>query len=306
MSDEAAYLRIGELARRTGTSPELLRAWERRYGLLQPVRTSGGFRLYSEADERRVVGMKEQLAEGLSAAEAARHLLADDRPAELPPDGAEGAVAELLEALERYDEPDAQTLIDRLFAVFDEASVVTDVLFPVLREIGDRWRAGRLTVAQEHFASEVLRGRLLGLARGWDRGLGPRALLACPPGEQHDLGLLAFGLLLRREGWRIVFLGADTPFEAIAGAVEESHPAVVVLSAVDPDRFRDGADSVAGIAASTSVRLGGSGTSAALGGPLDDLRLPADPVEAAAELTAAAARRPPAASGVRPSSSTRR
>ena len=85
-----------------------------------------------------------------------------------------------------------------------------------------RWERGEASIAQEHFASSVLRGRLLGLARGWGLGFGPVALLACLPGEQHDLGLIAFGLALRARGWRIVYLGSDTPIETIE---ETSRPA---------------------------------------------------------------------------------
>lgn len=79
----------------------------------------------------------------------------------------------------------------------------------------------------------MLRGRLRGLARGWGTGFGPLALLACAPGEQHDLGLLAFGLALRGRGWRIVYLGPDTPFESIAVATRTSEPQRVVVRAVD-------------------------------------------------------------------------
>ena len=74
---------------------------------------------------------------------------------------------------------------------------------------------GDATVAQEHFASNLIRGRLLGIGRGWDSGEGPRAVLACAPGEQHDLGLIAFGLTLNRRGWRITYLGPDTPVDSL-------------------------------------------------------------------------------------------
>jgi MerR family transcriptional regulator, light-induced transcriptional regulator len=96
---------------------------------------------------------------------------------------------------------------------------ISRVLLPLLRELGDGWQAGQVSVAQEHFATAIIRGRLAGLARGWGQRSGPRALLACPPDERHDLGLLMFGLLLARRGWSISFLGADTPIAAIASAV---------------------------------------------------------------------------------------
>lgn len=105
-----------------------------------------------------------------------------------------------------------------------------DVVFPYLRELGERWLRGETSIAQEHFASALLRGRLLGLARSWGAGDRPRALLACPPGEQHDLGLIGFGLALHDHGWRITFLGTDTPLATIAATAGRMHPVLVVLS----------------------------------------------------------------------------
>jgi MerR family transcriptional regulator, light-induced transcriptional regulator len=280
-------LRIGELARRTGTNPELLRAWERRYGLLRPARTPGGFRLYSSDDERRIERMKRELAGGLSAAQAAQLALAGgEEPAETAVgEGDAAARAALLEALGRYDEPEVQALLDRLFASFGIATIIADVVFPLLRDIGTGWRDGTVSVAQEHFASALLRGRLLGFARDWDRGNGPRALLACPAGERHDLGLIGFGLLLRREGWRILFLGADTPLDTAAAAARDAGPAAAVLSAVDRRRFRDAAAGIALLARETPVTLGGPAAREAVAAAVGAVALPADPVEAAALLT---------------------
>ena len=81
-----------------------------------------------------------------------------------------------------------------------------------------------MSVAEEHFATNVVRGRLLGLARNWSSGGGPVAVLACPPGELHDLGLICFGLLLRERGWRIAYLGPDTPIETVADIASPSAP----------------------------------------------------------------------------------
>ena len=107
---------------------------------------------------------------------------------------------ELADALDRYDEPRA--ILDRLLAVATVDTLLSEVVLPYLRELGERWARGEASVAQEHFASSIVRGRLLGLARGWGLGLGPTAVLACLPAEQHDLGLIAFGLALRSRGWR--------------------------------------------------------------------------------------------------------
>src|ERR671910_806014 len=263
----ASHLRIGELSRRAGVSPELLRAWERRYDLLRPTRSPGGLRLYSLEDLERVRLMSRHIASGLAAREAA----ALAARASLGPEGDEAiagaggapgaaldagaARARLGRAIDHFDEPAAQAVIDELLAVATVDAFLSEVVVPFLHDVGDRWERGELSVAQEHFASNLLRGRLLGLARGWGRGAGPRALLACPPGERHDLGLIAFGLALRARGWRIDFLGSDTPVESIGEAARRTAPAVVVLCAVRPEPLEQGA----ALAARYRVAIAGAG-----------------------------------------------
>jgi DNA-binding transcriptional MerR regulator len=281
------HLRIGELSRRVGVSPELLRAWERRYELLQPTRSSGGFRLYSDADELRVRRMQGHLQQGMSAAEAAQAALAGSTSPEDASTTSLGESAkELQDALERYDEQAANAVLDRTLSTFGTETVLAEIVNTVLHALGERWAAGELTVAHEHFASNLLRGRLLGIARGWGRGSGPLALLACPPGEWHDLPLVLFGIALRAAGWRIVLLGADTPISTIERVVEDISPAVVVLAATMPESLEAVEHEVAGLAARLPVAVGGRGTSAALADRTGALLLPADQEEAATTLAA--------------------
>ncbi len=219
--DGSPVLRIGELSRRAGVSDHVLRAWESRYGLLQPVRSAGGFRLYSEADALRVRRMQAHLARGLSAAEAAQAVLGEDSGAGADPGRAAGPhrappaagelSGDLRQALDAFDEPAAQAVLDRLVSDLSLTAVLRDVVLPYLAELGERWERGTASVAQEHFATNVIRGRLAGLARGWGNGHGPRAVLACPPGELHDLALMVFGIVLHRSGWRIDYLGMRHP-----------------------------------------------------------------------------------------------
>ena len=284
MADDA-HLRIGELSRRSGVSPELLRAWERRYGLLRPQRSAGGVRLYSTGDLERVRAMQRHMTRGVAAREAAA--LAGRMTAEAGP-RRDGVAAfdpdqvrkELGDALEAFDEPRAQRVFDQLLSIATVDALLFDALMPYLRNLGDRWERGELSVAQEHFASNVLRGRLLGLARGWGRGAGPRALLACPQGERHDLGLIAFGLALRERGWRIDYLGPDTPVESIEEAARRTDPSVVVLSAVRPEPL----EQIAALAVRYRVAIAGAG--AANAGVQGVERLTDDPVTEAERLTA--------------------
>lgn len=281
-------LRIGELSRRSGVSPELLRAWERRYGLLSPTRSPGGLRLYSEDDVARVQAMQRHLAAGLAAAQAAALSIRPDEP----PDSADrqpaAARAALAAALADYDEGRAQELFDGLVAAFSIDSVLEDVVVPLLHELGERWESGETSIAQEHFATALLRGRLLGLARGWGRGVGPRAVLACAPGEQHDLGLLAFGLALRARGWRIVYLGADAPLPTVREAAEACDARFVVISAVDGRELGRHAAALRSLARECPVCLGGAGAAEAPV-PSGVIVLAGGPVEEADRLTQLAA-----------------
>src|SRR3954449_6925059 len=280
-----ATLRIGELARRSGVSADLLRAWERRYALLEPSRSPGGYRLYSADDEARVRSMRAYLAQGLSAAEAAR--LARDAPAAAPRNGVPADLAGALwSALDGFDDAGAQAAFDRLVAPFSFEAVAATAILPYLRALGDRWRDGDASVAQEHFATGLLRARLLGLARGWDRGGGPRALLACPSGERHDLGLIILGLALRDRGWRVTFLGPDTPVETLAAAADQLQPAAVVLSSLVRDPLVAAAAAIARMASAQTVMLAGPGADADLAMRTNARLLTGSPLEAAAQVSA--------------------
>lgn len=271
-------LRIGELARRTALSPEVLRAWERRYGLLRPARSAGGYRLYSEDDAERVLRMQELLSSGIAAAEAAR-LALDDAPVPAAGD----AVSELRTALDAFDDAGAHRAFDRLLARLSIDAVLADAVLPLLRELGERWERGEATVAQEHFASQLVRGRLLGLARGWDRGVGPRAVLACAPGEQHDLPLIVFGLALRGHGWRITFLGADTPVATLAATATALEPAAVIVSAAQAGTLERCAAELAA-ARGLPLWIGGPGATPELARRCGAELLDAGPLEEAARL----------------------
>jgi len=288
----SAVLRIGELARRVGVSDHVLRAWERRYGLLRPVRSPGGYRLYSDADERRIRRMQAHLAAGLSAAEAARAALSEKWPG--PPPAASAGSADgtglaapaqdLAESLDRLDEPGAQAALDRLLADFTMETVLRDAVLPYLHNLGDRWESGQVSIAGEHFASNLLRGRLAGLARGWGYGHGPRAVLACPPGEQHDLPLLMFGIVLHRCGWRVEYLGASTPIAELAHTAVQTSADRAVLAATVKEHFDGLTDDLARLARQVPLALAGAGATQALADATGARLLTGDPVTEAQHL----------------------
>jgi methanogenic corrinoid protein MtbC1 len=229
--------------------------------------------------------MQRHLAEGIAAAEAAA--LASDSFTEPGPSILDAASArrDLGAALEGFDEPYAQAVLDSLLNAMNLDPFLSEVVLPYLHKLGERWQRGEVSIAQEHFAVAVLRGRLLGLARGWGRGLGPRALLACLPGEQHDMGLIAFGLALRARGFRIAYLGGDLPIDSVASAAAAVDPAFVVLSSVSPTGFRRFAGELRRLAKRHRVCIGGAGANEAEAEAMNAILLADGPVEEADRLT---------------------
>lgn len=250
--DHPAVLGIGELARRTGVPVATLRAWEARYDLLEPRRTDGGHRRYSEDDLARVlavVGLVERgWAPGAAAGEVRRRpapitrLRARDETSASDPatadarDGTDATIARgLADRLERavraLDEADADAVLDDAFARLGVASVLELVVSPVLRAIGEGWEEDPRLIALEHFATAALRPRLQRLLRGAHREGAPTCLAAAPDGEDHELGVLAAAAVAADAGFRVTYLGARTPSRAIERSLEEQPVDVVLIGA---------------------------------------------------------------------------
>ncbi|MCE9672196.1 cobalamin B12-binding domain-containing protein [Myxococcus stipitatus] len=220
-------LRIRTIARLTGIREATLRAWERRYGFPRPLRTQGNnYRVYSrdEVESIRRVARHIQM-DGVSVSEAIAHVMATPatsaRESERLPDRFWSAVVAM-------DDDEVTRVLDEAQASMDAEALCDDFLLPLLRDMGER-----LDVAREHLASAFVRHRLRQVLVGLDSvANGPRALLACPSGDHHEEGLLALGIHLKRRGWRVTLLGADTPAEALGSACARLHPDVVALSFV--------------------------------------------------------------------------
>jgi DNA-binding transcriptional MerR regulator len=295
-------LRIGQFARRVGVTPELLRAWERRYELLQPVRSSGGFRLYTEEDAERVARMREAIGRGLSASEAARVAIVGQRrsgdaagrdadflehAAGHGADFLQDAAGRVLAAIRRYDEATVHLILDENLTAFGLEATVADLIVPALTQVGLDWKKDAEGISHEHFASNLIRGRLLSLMR-IGAGNGPLALLACVPGEEHDLSLLAFGLLLRLRGWRVVFFGANTPISTLTQAARATHPALVVVTSFDPTLFETSSSELRGLGDVAPLAIGGPGASEAMAASFGARSLDSNLVEASRRVSGAA------------------
>src|SRR5262249_36607357 len=180
----------------TGVSPDTIRKWEQRYGVLRPDRTAGGQRRYSEEDVARVKWLKARIEEGYRIGEAAALL----GSAGIAPMTSAELRAGLVAATGRSDVAAVTSAVEQALRTEPVELGFARILAPALIEVGEQWARGELTVAQEHLASGAVRAalqRLLVDMRGNVRGL---AVLACAPGERHEIGLLMLAVLLRADG----------------------------------------------------------------------------------------------------------
>jgi MerR family transcriptional regulator, light-induced transcriptional regulator len=229
----AAGLNIAALAQRTGVAPDTLRKWEQRYRILQPTRTAGGQRRYSERDVARVEWLRARLEEGYRIGEAASLLgTAGVEPARLPREHLKC----LVDALDDADTAQIGVRLDQAFALLGVDATLDAVVRPLLETVGERWADDRLSVAEEHLVSEAVRSRLAHLLADAGGGVRGVAVLTCAPGEQHELGLMMTAIALRRDGWKIAYLGADTPLSDAAALAERLGARILGISVATSER----------------------------------------------------------------------
>jgi DNA-binding transcriptional MerR regulator len=235
---------IHTVAEMTGVPAVTLRMWERRYGAVQPSRSGGNYRLYSEREVALLRWLKHEVDSGTPIRQAAaqlQHRLAEgDWPQALPslhslreptlP--ADGFVRRLFDNLVAADERRARAVLKQAGAMYDLDTLCLRILTPCLVEIGEAWHRGEIRVAQEHFASAFLRGYLLLLYQAYPlRRSAPRAFVGCSPSEQHEIGALMLALFLRRGGCRVDYLGANLDTADLINYVRDQRPELVALSA---------------------------------------------------------------------------
>lgn len=272
---------IAVVAARTGLSQDVLRAWERRYGVVHPDRGPGGQRRYTDADIERLQLLRDATAGGHSisqisglSARALAKLVADDEAARARQGRVAGAApeaAEQREALLALARAMDATALDvelrRAAATLGIAGFLDTVAAPLLRDVGEEWHAGRLTTAHEHLVSSVVHDVVAGVMRAFAPEAGAPALVAATPaGERHAVGALLAAAAAAVEGWRVLYLGADLPAEEIARAASGAGVRVVGVSIVYVDERRRVLHELRTLrhALPASIRLiaGGAGASA--------------------------------------------
>lgn len=281
---------IKQASLRSGVPIPLLRAWERRYGVVKPDRSTGGYRLYDDAAIARLRAMRGLIEGGWAAAQAARAVIDAPPPATAagdapgPPPAMRG---DLVEAATRYDLAAVERGLDEMFGRGSFEAVIDDLVLPAAARLGDAWASGRVDVAAEHMVSGAVSRRLSTLFDvGGLPGNGPRVLVGLPPESRHELGALAFAVALRRLGVDVLFLGSDVPIASWVDAADESGARAAVIGVVTASDVRAATDVATALGAARprmTVAVGG----AAAEGVADRLGvvvLPARVVEAARAL----------------------
>jgi len=239
------------VARHTGLTIHTIRIWEKRYGAVQPVRASNNRRLYTEEDVERLRLLRDATVSGHAIGQIAnaplrelKRLVQDSGSTPPTARGSRGkeidkAAEALLEAAaaaitalqaERFGK-----LLDRAAVELGSPGVLQKFIAPLAERVGDLWRAGEMTIAHEHFATNNITEFLAHFARPYAENVSaPHLVMATPTGQLHELGAIIVAAAARSHGWRTTYLGAALPVEEFAGALENLQPRAVGLSIVFP------------------------------------------------------------------------
>ena len=236
-SNDTPMFTASEVESRTGVPATTLRQWERRYGLPNPQRAKSGYRLYSQSDIGCIEFMHTQIGDGVPASRAAQlYLLTNGGKgpvtASNPRGAGEDLISRLIEATLIGDNARADRVLSEAHASLSVEDVLLKVIQPTLVEIGEKWHRGEINVAHEHQASNFLRGKLHGLLElAGNSKHGPAIIVACAPGEWHEIGALMMAIFLRRAGFRTHYLGANTPVEDLVRFAREVKAEALMISA---------------------------------------------------------------------------
>ncbi|MGG0460786.1 MerR family transcriptional regulator [Priestia aryabhattai] len=235
MAHEGKY-NIKAISNVVGIQPGTLRAWERRYQILNPVRNESGHRLYTEEDLRKLKWLTEKVSGGFTISQAVSLLETESSTVgtfeeEGEVDSPQKIRDELLTMLLSFEEGKAQDLINHAFSLYSVEKVVIDILGSLLVKVGDMWEKGQITSAHEHYTTQVLKTRISMIFYSLpSNGLLPKAIAVCGPNETHEVGLLVFTLFLRRKGFEAIYLGSSIEDKDVELIVKEVDPTFLFMS----------------------------------------------------------------------------
>ncbi|MGG1367268.1 MerR family transcriptional regulator [Priestia megaterium] len=235
MAHEGKY-NIKAISNMVGIQPGTLRAWERRYQILNPVRNDSGHRLYTEEDLRKLKWLTEKVSGGFTISQAVSLLETESSTVgtfeeEGEVDSPQKIRDELLTMLLSFEEGKAQDLINHAFSLYSVEKVVIDILGSLLVTVGDMWEKGQITSGHEHYTTQVLKTRISMIFYSLpSNGLLPKAIAVCGPNETHEVGLLVFTLFLRRKGFEVIYLGSSIEDKDVELIVKEVDPTFLFMS----------------------------------------------------------------------------
>jgi DNA-binding transcriptional MerR regulator len=247
----APVYNIKAISHMVGLLPVTLRAWERRYGLLNPSRGDQGYRLYSEYDLRTLRWIKNQIAAGMSISRAVDHLNDLREKGMDPAEGMKIVVEDnsiaiqnisnqLYSAITSFNENAAHETLRRAFSVYSVDQVLTKVVTPTLVEIGEAWHQGNLPIAIEHYATQFFMQHLMSMLTTTMPPTRSAVLIAGGvPGEQHEIGLLMLVVMLRWRGWDIRYFGPNLSLEGMPDAIAPLKPSMILFSATREENAKD-------------------------------------------------------------------
>jgi DNA-binding transcriptional MerR regulator/methylmalonyl-CoA mutase cobalamin-binding subunit len=242
---------IGVVSRRTGLGLDVIRAWERRYGVVRPQRTDTGRRLYSDEDIQHLLLLKRVVDGGRRISDVAgmstselENLAREDQAAapqesvRMPVD-AKSPLEDAVDAATRLEGERLKSILSEAALTMSAPEMRRKLIAPLLTEIGERWREGTVRVAHEHLATLIVRTFVDGMRTRAISGDGqPRILITTTAGQRHELGALMAAVAAEEVGWKVIYLGSSLPAEEIGAAARQSKARAVGLSVVFHDNLR--------------------------------------------------------------------
>ena len=234
--------RIHRVAKLTGLSKDVIRVWEKRYGLVKPSRSSNRYREYSDEDVALLRFVKTQMEQGATigglATEGPDSLLARMRVAtpflaeEQKPH--KHLLDELIGLLDPIDKAGFERKLNGAVAVIPFEEAVQRILLPLQRRVGELWHEGRINIAVEHYVTKIIQQKLFSVVNQLPiNEFGPRVLIACPEGEYHEIGAQSVTYLAAARGCHVYYLGPNLPLADLEALCERVHPELILLSVTE-------------------------------------------------------------------------
>ncbi|WP_280768256.1 MerR family transcriptional regulator [Salipaludibacillus daqingensis] len=245
MSDQTGKYNIKAVSNMLGIHPGTLRAWERRYNVIEPVRNEAGHRLYTEDQMKVLKWIMAKVEQGFTIGQAVELLdkqdVIDDVDKErVSSNQLDTFKEDLLQSLLSFNENKSNQTLDLAFNVFSIEKVVITILGDILVEVGDLWERNEISIAHEHFVTSFIRTKIGMVFHNLPvNTMLPKVICVCGPNERHEIGLLIFTFFLRRRGYEAIYLGSGIPEKDVFQVVEEVKPKMIVISCTLVDHLSD-------------------------------------------------------------------